>query len=253
MTAAEPDRDVELLRPADVLAARWAQGTGPQVAPPEAVILCHQAAPLGRAVGRWHARPIRGFQADVRLLRRTGERVGVATRFGVGAPATGALVEELAAFGVRRFVSLGLAGGLTPSQHAGELLVVDGALREEGTSGHYLPPGPVVDGSAALTDAVAHVFERQGRRHIRGLTSTTDTPYRTTRADVDRWTRAGALAVEMEVAGLFAVARRRGVDAAAVCCIADALGDRGWHLAFDGSAVAAALRAAFQAVIEALA
>ena len=253
MTAPDPDSGGELLRPKEVLAARWANAARPRVAAPETVILCHQAGPLGRAIGRWRARPIPGFQADVRLLRRTGGRVGVASRFGVGAPATVALAEELTAFGVRRFVSLGLAGGLRRDQQAGELLLADGARREEGTSGHYLPSAPTVDASPVLTDLLAQALKDHRQPYTRGFTCTTDTPYRTTRDDVDRWVRAGCLVVEMEVAGLFALARRRGVEAAAVCCVADALGAGGWRLSFDESAVTVALRAAFGALVEALA
>src|SRR5205814_3988194 len=124
--------------------------------------------------------------------------------FGVGAPAAVALLEELVAFGVRRFVSVGLAGGLRTDQQPGDLLVAERALRDEGTSPHYLPPAESVDAAALLTQRLAQALGRGGHPHRRGTVCTTDAPYRTTRATVERWVRAGGAAAEMEAAGLFA-------------------------------------------------
>lgn len=245
--------DDEILRVRDVLSQRWALGGGPRVAAPEGMVLCYQAGPLKRATGPWRTRRVGGFFADVRLLRRSHGSVGVATRFGIGAPAAVALLEELAAWGVRRFISLGVAGGLNPDLHAGDLIVVQRALRNEGTSTHYAAPGETVDASAGLTRRLADTLERAGRRHRTGITCTTDAPYRTRREDVDRWMRSGGIAVEMETAGLFAAAQRRGVDVAAALCIADALTPQGWRLAFDEAAVAAGVRHLFDAAIVTLA
>jgi uridine phosphorylase len=244
--------DDELLRARDVLAQRQATTGLPRGAPPDGVVLCYQAGPISGAITRWRTRRLHGFHADLRALRRTGGRVAVATRFGVGAPAAVALLEELVAFGVRRFVSIGLAGGLAADQRAGDLLVAARALRAEGTSLHYLPPGDAVDASPPLTRRLAAALTGAGRRYVMGTTCTTDAPYRTSRAAVERWTQAGAAAVEMEAAGIFAAAALRGVEAAAACVLADTLEPGGWRLAFDQGVVTPALRALFQAAVASL-
>jgi uridine phosphorylase len=244
--------DDEILHARDVLSQRWAQGRGPRGTPPQGVIFCYQAGPLDSALAHWRTRGTGGFHADIRLLRRTKGRVGVATRFGVGAPAAVALLEELAAWGVRRFISIGIAGGLQAGQRAGDLVVVERALRDEGTSAHYIEPGTTVDASAPLTRLLAEALERAGRAVVMGTTCTTDAPYRTTLALVERWTRAGGMAVEMETAGVFAAARRRGVDVAAALCIADTMRPQGWRLTFDEAAVGTGVRALFEAAVEAL-
>ena len=244
--------DDEILHARDVLAQRWAGGRRPRGAPPDGVILCHQARWLGTAVSRWRSRRVAGFDAEVRLLPSRGRRIAVATRFGVGAPAAVALLEELVAFGVRRFVSVGLAGGLRPDQQPGGLVVADRALRDEGTSAYYLPPDEAVDASGPLTRRLADALERAGHPYMQVALCTTDAPYRTTRAAVERWTRAGGAAVEMEAAGLFAAASRRGVELAAGCCLADTLTPQGWRLDFDERAVASGLRRLFAAATEAL-
>ena len=244
--------DDEILHARDVLAQRWARGRRPRVAPPGGIILCHQGRGLGTAASWWRSRRVAGFDAEIRLLHGTHGRVAVATGFGVGAPAAVALLEELVAFGVRRFVSVGLAGGLRPDQQPGGLVVAERALRDEGTSAHYLPPGEAVDASAPLTRRLASALERAGRPYMKVAVCTTDAPYRTTRAAVERWTRAGGAAVEMEAAGLFAAASRRGVDVAAACCLADTLTLQGWRLDFDEREVASGLRRLFAAATEAL-
>lgn len=252
MAHPEPMNDDELLHARDVLAQRQQRGGQPRGTAPEGMILCFQAAPLGRALAPWRTRRVGGFHADVRLLNRTKQRVGAATRFGVGAPAAVALLEELAAWGVRRFISLGIAGGLQPTQQAGDLLVVERALRDEGTSAHYLEPGEAVEASGPLTRRMASALEGTGRTVVTGTTCTTDAPYRTTRTAVERWTRAGGIAVEMETAGLFAAGRRRGVDVAAALCLADGLTPQGWRLTFDEAVVTSGMRTLFEAAIEAL-
>jgi nucleoside phosphorylase len=244
--------DDEILAARDALSQRWGGGTGPRAAPPQGMLLCYQAGLLGSAVSRWRTTGIAGFHADIRLLRRTRGRVGVATRFGVGAPAAVALLEELAAWGVRRFISLGMAGGLQAGQRAGDLVVVERALRDEGTSAHYVEPGESIGASVPLTRRLADMLGRAGRGFVTGTSCTTDAPYRTTRALVDRWTRAGGVAVEMEAAGLFAVGQRRGVEVAAALCLADTLTPGGWRLAFDEGAVVSGVRALFDAAVDSL-
>jgi len=101
--------------------------------------------------------------------------------------------------------------------------VVERALRCEGTSAYYVESGETVGGSAALTRSLTAALERTGHTLVMGTTCTTDAPYRTTRALVERWTRAGGIVVEMETAGLFAAAQQRGVEVAAALCVADAL------------------------------
>lgn len=88
----------------------------------------------------------------------------------VGAPAAAGLLEQAIANGCRSFVACGGAGALRPELTPGHLVVLSSAVRDEGTSHHYLPPGRTVD---ADPRAVA-VLEAAGRarrpfRHRTGL------------------------------------------------------------------------------------
>lgn len=110
--------------------------------------------------------------------------------------------------------------------HAGELVVCDRALRDEGVSHHYLAPGSHVRPSRSLTERLVETLYARDVAVRRGAGWTTDAPYRETAAEVARYGSDGTLTADMEAAGVFAVAEHRNVDAAAVFAVADSLVDR---------------------------
>lgn len=135
----------------------------------------------------------------------------------VGASFAVLVAEELFASGCRLLVSISSAGQLDPTMILPCTILVDRALRGEGTSYAYLPPDRFVEGNHRLVAAVATELQRSGIAAIRGGTWTTDAPFRETRSAIDAATAEGLTAVEMEVAGLYAFARAHGK---AVVCFA---------------------------------
>jgi uridine phosphorylase len=130
---------------------------------------------------------------------------------GVGAPMAAAMLEEAIALGCRKFVACGGAGVLDRSIALGHLIVPTAAIRDEGTSYHYLAPGRVVEPSPEAVTYLEATLQRRGAPYLTGKTWTTDALYRETAAKVSRRKQEGCLTVEMEAAALFAVARFRGV------------------------------------------
>jgi uridine phosphorylase len=108
------------------------------------------------------------------------------------------MLEELIALGVRRFVSIGLAGSLCADLGIGDVLVCSEAVRDEGVSHHYVPPGRIVRPSAELTGALRQSLDRAGIAFTDGPTWTIDTPYRETVDEVRHYQDDGVLTVEME-------------------------------------------------------
>jgi nucleoside phosphorylase len=153
-----------------------------------------------------------------------GGRVAVCC-MGIGAPAVVAQLEVLVALGVRRFLSIGTAGGLGPAQAPGDVVVLTGAVRDEGVSYHYAPGDADAHPDAALTDALAHALADAGMHLTRGSTWTTDAPYRETVEEIAEYRRRGVLAVEMEAAALFTVARTRGVALASAVALDAVFGE----------------------------
>jgi len=222
-----------LFTPQEALAQRFRRGRGPNFAPPQGVILCYQRRLLDTVKRRGRAKKVAGFSAELYLLRETDDRVAVAGGFGVGAAAAVVLLEELGAFGVHKFISVGLAGGLQESLQAGDLVVCNRALRDEGPSRHYLPPSDDVLPSSTLNQSIQRALESLGHAYQVGATWTMDAPYRETRQAAERHRREGVKTVEMEAAALFAVGQQRGYHVACAFSVADALHDLQWRLDYD--------------------
>lgn len=160
-------------------------------------------------------------------IERDGRRVGIAP-MPVGGPTAAGVLEELIAFGCRAFVACGGAGVLRQDLALGHLVLVTSALRDEGTSHHYLEPGRVVDAHAAAVDVLAQTLDDHGMPFVRGRTWTTDAPYRETPDKIARRQEEGCLTVEMENASVAAVARFRDVPLAQVLYGGDDLSGEEW-------------------------
>lgn len=162
-------------------------------------------------------------------LGETDEHVGVVGGFGIGAPMTAIVVEELHALGADSFCIVGGCGTLQSSVSPGELIVADRAIRDEGTSYHYLEPADTVAASPTLVTELERQADETGRTTHTGPTWTTDAFYRETIAEIEQYTAEGVLTVEMEAAALFAIAQMRAFTAGAIFAPFDRLTDDSWE------------------------
>lgn len=144
------------------------------------------------------------------------ERVGVVA-CAVGAPFAVLVAEQLFASGCRLLISVTSAGQIVPAGAPPYFVLIDRALRDEGTSAHYLPPEAPAAVDPALADAAFAAARAAGLPVHRGLAWTTDAPYRETDAAIAAARALGVLAVEMEAAALYAFARAQH---RAVLCLA---------------------------------
>jgi len=147
---------------------------------------------------------------------------------GCGSSLAAALLEEVVAMGCRKFIACGGCGVLRRGVGLGELIVVSSAVRDEGVSYHYLPPGREVEAHPQAVEALERVLRRRGIPYRVGKTWTTDAPYRETASKVARRRNEGCLVVEMEAAALMAVARFRGVVFGQVLYAGDDLSGEEW-------------------------
>jgi uridine phosphorylase len=130
---------------------------------------------------------------------------------GVGAPIAAGLLEEAIAFGCRKFIACGGCGVLEKDMAVGHIVVVSGAIRDEGVSYHYLPPAREVVANPSGVGALVNLLDARGIPYQVGRTWTTDAPYRETTNKIARRREEGCLTVEMESAALIAVAQFRNV------------------------------------------
>ncbi|QZP37571.1 nucleoside phosphorylase [Halobaculum magnesiiphilum] len=136
---------------------------------------------------------------------------------GIGCPSAAIAIEELHNVGVETVIRVGTCGGLQTDVEIGDMVVATGSAKEEGTSKRYesetYPAVPDYDTLTALVDAAEANDEEV---HVGPIVSD-DAFYNESDEYVDDWEEAGLLAIEMEASAVFSLARRRGMNAGAIC------------------------------------
>ncbi len=193
-------------------------GKIPEGPPPKKVVLCYQSSFFERIAATRKGKFSSGaFRKIFWLDEAPGVAVG---EFGIGSPQIANKVELLIAWGVEEFISIGTAGAIASDLNPGDLVGCTKALRDEGTSHHYLPDGRYsypTDGGA-----FAARFERTGPSW------TIDAFYCHTKEEIASYQQEGILTVEMEASALFALAEVRRVSMAAGFVISDLLYGSEW-------------------------
>lgn len=170
-------------------------------------------APLGRAtrLADWAC-----YHSELWTTVHDGLEIGIVP-CAVGAPYAVLVAEELAASGCRLLVSVSSAGTISPGGVPPYFVLIERAWRDEGTSHRYLPPGQWATIPRHLDQALDGAFEDLGEPVHRGVSWTTDAPFRETATAIELARKAGIHAVEMEAAALYAYAEARQRD---VVCVA---------------------------------
>ena len=199
--------------------------------PPHAV-LCFFQDVIEKVVSEHDGRPIDHVVSEIGRnpiyeLAYAGRRLAL-IHPGVGAPLAAGFLEELIARGCRTFIACGGAGVLVPDVALGHVIVPTAAVRDEGTSYHYLPAAREVEPTRQAVEAIVATLERHHVPHVTGKTWTTDGLYRETRDKVERRVAEGCLTVEMEAAAFFAVAAFRGVSFGQLLYAGDDLSGDAW-------------------------
>ena len=146
----------------------------------------------------------------------------------VSATMSVAIIEELSVAGCVNWISCGSAGVLAPEISVGHLIIPKSAVRDEGTSYHYLKPSREVSASPRAIKAIKATLDTHGVPYLVSKTWTTDAFYRETPAKVALRRKEGCAAVDMEAAGVFAVAKFRGYQAGTILYGADDVSGKDW-------------------------
>ena len=130
--------------------------------------------------------------------------------------------------GARKVVAVGGCGAISSDVGAGDVVVPTEAVRDEGTSFHYVPPSRTIAADPEGVAAAVALLDERNVRHTTGKVWTTDAIYRETRARVDRRRAEGCVVVDMEASAFFAVARFRGIRFAQLLYGGDDLSGETW-------------------------
>ncbi len=161
-----------------------------------------------------------------------GEQIGLCQAPVGAAPAT-QLMDWLIGYGATQIISVGSCGTLVDWPE-NEFLVPIRALRDEGTSYHYLPPARFVELNPAVVNTIEKTLDKLNVPYAECVAWTTDGFYRETKDKIQYRKQEGCTVVEMECAALAACAEFRGVMFGQVLFTADTLAnvdaynERGW-------------------------
>jgi uridine phosphorylase len=166
------------------------------------------------------------FHTPMFALEVEGKPCGIVPRAIGGAYAV-LVAEQLLASGARVIVGLTSAGRVSQTLRIPSLVIASAAIRDEGTSFHYLPPSRSVTAPPRPVAPLASELGRLGLPVYQGTVWTTDAPYRETRQQLDEYADEGVLAVEMQAASLFALAQARHAQIAVVAHVSNATDHEG--------------------------
>ncbi|MHA1617857.1 MAG: nucleoside phosphorylase, partial [Promethearchaeota archaeon] len=144
-------------------------------------------------------------------MKHNGKSLAVVTP-GLGAPFAAGMLEFVIGMGCKKIIVVGSCGVLDSSIPSDHLIVPTSAIREEGTSYHYLPPSREVLIDPTMQAFIKSYLDEKNIKYIEGKTWSTDAFYRETPEKIKYRRNEGAIAVEMEAAALAAVASFRGVS-----------------------------------------
>jgi uridine phosphorylase len=208
-----------VFRPAALLRQARRQKGLPTVDVPAICILDPDGDIVRRLRKETRSKPFEGwpcYHTQLDTFDLAGQTVGI-VGCAVGAPFAVLIAEELFACGCRLLLSLTSAGQIVPAGPTPYFVIIDRALRDEGTSYHYAAPSEYCVADPALVSMAAGALRDGGLRFIVGSTWTTDAPFRETAEAIEAAKQRGILAVEMEAAALYTFATANN---AKVLCLA---------------------------------
>lgn len=205
-------------------------------------------------VGQELAKPFKSwacFHTTMFSTQIEGLSCGIIPRT-IGGPYSVLIAEQLAAAGVELILGLTSAGRLSPALPLPCLVLPTSAIRDEGTSLHYLPASVDVSCPSRITPFLETELLASGFAVLCGKVWTTDAPYRETKTQLEHWARENVLAVEMQAASLYAFGTSRGVDVGCVAMVSNAVDHDGEQFDTgsqeDGLRILAACARAFKAL-----
>lgn len=147
----------------------------------------------------------------------------------LGCPAMGGELEELIAMGVKKVMFCGGGGVLDKATCLGHFLVVEGAIRDDGFSYHYIPASRIIYTEKSTRKLICDYLSEREIPHSEGLVWTTDAIFRETKDKIRARREEGARIVEMEQAGCIAVTQFRDVDYGAIIYGGDDVSGESWN------------------------
>jgi len=198
----------------------------------ERAVICFFSDAIEQILSEYHHKVVthlslEGFKIPVHEIEHNGERIALVQAI-VGAPLAAAFIEELTAYGCKKFIACGGCGVLQKDIAVGHLIIPVSAVRDEGTSYHYIPPSREISMSNHVVEAIVTALNENNAPYIKAKTWTTDAFYRETPAKIQCRKEEGCVTVEMEASAFLAAAQYNDVDFGQILYAGDSLAGDEW-------------------------
>lgn len=220
--------------------------------PPEGVIFCYEQELQNYILKKHRTKKIKNPYGDMYLLPETKNKIAVISNFGFGAPAIAVIFEELISIGVKKFISIGTAGTIQRGLRHGDIVICAKAIRDEGTSYHYLKPSEYAYASKKIIQKIKDSFKKFKQKYIVGSSWTMDAMFRETPAEVKHYQKMGITTVDMEAATFFAIGKYRKTEVGIIFTISDSLVEKNWVAQFHNKDTYKGLEALYKVAVNAL-
>jgi uridine phosphorylase len=241
-----------VMNPQDTIEMRKRFGKFPKVKAPSGLIFCMKSGLPEKLRWRVPIQKVGKVMGELFLVKKTNGNVGVLSNFGIGAPVVVSLAEEMISFGVKRFVILSWGGALQKNLTAGDIVINDSAIRDDGVSHHYIASDEYAYANNDLKNKIINELNSQNIKFYNGPTWTTDAPYRETKEEILKYQAENVQTVEMEIAGLFALGQVRNIQVASIVIVADRLANLTWQMPQDMKKINQSFEIAYNAAINVL-
>ncbi|MFW6130490.1 MAG: nucleoside phosphorylase [Atribacterota bacterium] len=168
------------------------------------------------------------FISPIYELAKNNKKIGIINH-PFGAPTAGAVIEELADNGCRKIIACGTAGVLDKKISKGEIVIPNEAVRDEGTSYHYIKPDEKAVPHPKAVDTVIKTCQKNKLSFRTGKTWTTDAIFRETKNIIAKRKNKGCVTVEMEGAAFFAASKLKNIMTAQILYALDDISGPKWN------------------------
>lgn len=167
------------------------------------------------------------FELDIYEYAAQSQKIAFMHGLGSGPYAAGQ-IEKLSAMGCKKFIACGGCGVLEKNSQVGDIYVPVSAVRDEGTSYHYVAPSREININPSVEFKICSYLDSHSIAYKKVKTWTTDAMYRETEDMVKRRREEGCHVVEMECASFFAVAQHKQLDMGLLLYAGDDLSKKNW-------------------------
>ena len=195
-------------------------------------VVCNFGEAIEKVLGEYPHRLVTYFEAEaIKLpiyeLEYKGEKIALAVAY-VGASGAAVQMEVLTALGCRKYMVCGGCGVLQKDIAVGHLIIPTAAVRDEGTSYHYVKPAREIAADERVVKVIENTLAQHGVPYIKAKTWTTDAFYRETPAKIQKRICEGCVTVDMEASAYMAVAQYNKVEFGQILYAGDNLAGAEW-------------------------